>query len=243
MRVLAVYMLQLAATFRSAVSPVGVHRPAAQQSPLPPPLQARHSGASADGPPWPELGATPMLAYNGWLASTEFMGYNNETLYYKLVDQLVASNLAKAGYTTIVRRRTPSSGCHADTASIADAQGVTCNGWIRDNTTGRLTVHKETWPNGFRALVDYAHAHGVKIGAVPPAVTLHCRTPHPHSICVPAGAYTDTGATNCCRDPLTGKAEPGSYGNEQLDVQTFADYGVDQVNGVVHLYFSPSAGC
>ena len=64
-----------------------------------------------------------------------------------------------------------------------------------------------------------------------------------HSICVPAGAYTDTGATNCCRDPITGKAEPGSYGNEQLDVQTFADYGVDQVNGVVHLYFSPSAGC
>ena len=26
-----------------------------------------------DGPPWPELAATPMMAYNGWLASTEFM--------------------------------------------------------------------------------------------------------------------------------------------------------------------------
>jgi hypothetical protein len=44
-----------------------------------------------------------MLAYNGWLASTEFMGYNNETLYYKLVDRLVESGLTAAGYTTIVR--------------------------------------------------------------------------------------------------------------------------------------------
>lgn len=46
---------------------------------------------------------------------------------------------------------------------------------------------------------------------------------------IDTGAYTDTGATNCCRDPLTKKAEPGSYGNEELDVQTFADWGVDQV--------------
>jgi hypothetical protein len=46
-----------------------------------------------------------------------------------------------------------------------------------------------------------------------------------------AGAYTDTGRTNCCIDPFTGKPEPGSYGNEQLDVQTFADWGVDQING------------
>jgi alpha-galactosidase len=55
-------------------------------------------------------------------------------------------------------------------------------------------------------LVDYAHSHGVKIGA-----------------------YTDTGATNCCVDPMTKKPEPGSYGNEEIDVQTFADWGVDQV--------------
>jgi hypothetical protein len=103
MRVLVVRILQLVVAFRVAVAPVGVRRPTWQQ---PPPLQhPRHSAGSAmpDGPPWPELGATPMLAYNGWLASTEFMGYNNETLYYKLVDRLVESGLTAAGYTTIVR--------------------------------------------------------------------------------------------------------------------------------------------
>ena len=56
---------------------------------------------------------------------------------------------------------------------VVAVQGVTCNGWIRDNTTGRLTVHQETWPNGFKALVDYAHSHGVKIGAIMISYLLH----------------------------------------------------------------------
>lgn len=123
---------------------------------------------------------TPMCANACYIGQ----GYNNETLYYRLVDQLVTSGLRDAGYTTV---------------------GVTCNGWIRDPATGRLTTHNETWPHGFKALVDYAHAKGIKIGA-----------------------YTDTGRTNCCRDPMTGQPEPGSYGNEVLDVQTFADWGVDR---------------
>jgi hypothetical protein len=134
-----------------------------------------------DGPPWPELGATPIMAYNGWLASTAFMGYNNETLYYNIVDQLVKTGLREAGYTHI---------------------GVTCNGWIRDPSTHRLTLPttgSRAWPRGFKALVDYAHKNGLKLSA-----------------------YTDTGKINCC-------GEPGSFGNEELDVQTFADYGVDHV--------------
>ena len=53
---------------------------------------------------------------------------------------------------------------------IAFCQQVTCNGWIRDPATGKLTTHNETWPNGFKSLVDYAHAHGVKIG--------ECLAPH-----------------------------------------------------------------
>jgi alpha-galactosidase len=120
--------------------------------------------ALPDGPPWPELAATPNMAYNGWLASTEFMGYNNETLYYNLVDQLVKCGLRDAGYRTI---------------------GVTCNGWVRDETTHKLTLPTtgpRAWPRGFKALVDYAHKHGVKIAA-----------------------YTDTGTINCC-------GEPGAFG-------------------------------
>ena len=98
-----------------AASPTGVapfrnhhhhhhHQQQQQQLEVLPRSSRPAAGSLPVGPPWPELGATPIMAYNGWLASTEFMGYNNETLYYKLVDQLVASNLSAAGYTTIVRR-------------------------------------------------------------------------------------------------------------------------------------------
>jgi hypothetical protein len=52
-----------------------------------PPAMLPHDFELPDGPPWPELGATPSMAYNGWLASTKFMGYNNETLYYNIIDQ------------------------------------------------------------------------------------------------------------------------------------------------------------
>ena len=107
MRMLVASALWLFGDASVAGSPTGVPLPKQQPPPTSRPLRGAHSvehlGDLPDGPPWPELGATPMLAYNGWLASTEFMGYNNETLYYKLVDQLVASNLSAAGYDTIVR--------------------------------------------------------------------------------------------------------------------------------------------
>ena len=107
MRVLVASALWLFGAVRVAGSPTGVPLPNQQPRATSRPLQGAHSvehiGDLPDGPPWPELGATPMLAYNGWLASTEFMGFNNETLYYKLVDQLVASNLSAAGYNMIVR--------------------------------------------------------------------------------------------------------------------------------------------
>lgn len=134
-------------------------------------------------PPWPELQATPTMGYNGWLAATTSNepGARNQSLYYNIVDRLSSSGLAAAGYDTLLA-------------------GV-CIGWVRDSVTKKLEAPKETWPDGFKALVDYAHSKGLKVGA-----------------------YTDTGPVGCCHP-----AEIGSYGHEQLDIQQFADWGVDHI--------------
>jgi alpha-galactosidase len=122
-------------------------------------------------PPWPELQATPTMGYNGWLATTNGgKDHANQTLYYRIADKLVATGLAAAGYDTLL---------------------TVCLGWVRDPVTKKLEAPKATWPDGFKALVDYAHAKGLKVGA-----------------------YTDTGALGCCKPH-----EIGSYGHEELDVQ------------------------
>ena len=139
------------------------------------------------GPPWPELQATPTMGYNGWLAAT--MGHEpdakNQSLYYRIADELVASGLAAAGYDTLL---------------------TTCIGWQRDPVTRQLEAPAATWPDGFKALVDYAHARGLKVGA-----------------------YTDTGAVGCCRIGTPPAREIGSLGHEELDIARFAEWGVDHV--------------
>jgi len=136
------------------------------------------------GPPWPELQATPTMGYNGWLAATTGSepGAGNQTLYYRIADKLVKSGLAAAGYDTML---------------------TVCIGWVRDPVTKKLEAPADTWPDGFKALVDYAHAKN------PP---------------IKVGAYTDTGVIGCCHP-----REIGSRGYEEIDVQTFADWGVDHV--------------
>eukprot|EP00038_Savillea_parva_P011640 m.199004 g.199004 ORF g.199004 m.199004 type:complete len:525 (-) comp20636_c0_seq1:131-1705(-) len=135
-----------------------------------------------DAPPWPELQATPTMGYNGWLAAAmgNETGARNESLYYRLADELVNSGLAAAGYDTLL---------------------TVCIGWVRNPVTHKLEAPAATWPHGFKALVDYVHAKGLKIGA-----------------------YTDTGAVGCCNP-----CEIGSYGHELLDMQQFADWDVDHV--------------
>ena len=123
------------------------------------------------------------MGYNGWLSATtsQIPGARNQSLYYHIADKLVSSGLAAAGYNTLLA-------------------GV-CIGWVRDPVTHKLEAPAATWPDGFKALVDYAHSKGLKVGA-----------------------YTDTGAVGCCNP-----REIGSYGHELLDMQQFADWGVDHV--------------
>ncbi|MFQ3676384.1 MAG: glycoside hydrolase family 27 protein [Fimbriimonadaceae bacterium] len=73
--------------------------------------------------------------------------------------------------------------------------------WEADerDSRGRLQAHPERFPNGMKALADHVHRLGLKFGI-----------------------YTCAGTHTCGR-------RPGSYGFEEIDAQTFADWGVDFV--------------
>jgi alpha-galactosidase len=64
---------------------------------------------------------------------------------------------------------------------------------------GRLVADSARFPGGIKPLADYVHAKGLKFGI-----------------------YTDAGRKTC-------QGRPGSYGSEDLDARTFAEWGVDYV--------------
>ena len=68
----------------------------------------------------------------------------------------------------------------------------------RDPRTGRLTAHPERFPHGIAWLADYVHTRGLKLGI-----------------------YTSAGTQTCAR------TMPGGLDHEEIDAQTFADWGVD----------------
>ena len=68
----------------------------------------------------------------------------------------------------------------------------------RDPATGRMRNHPTRFPSGMKALADYIHARGLKFGI-----------------------YTSAGTQTCA------KTMPGALDHEELDAQTFADWGVD----------------
>lgn len=71
--------------------------------------------------------------------------------------------------------------------------------WEADerDSQDRLQAHPERFPSGIKALADYVHGHGLKFGI-----------------------YSCAGTHTC-------GGRPASYGYEEIDAQTFADWGVD----------------
>ena len=70
--------------------------------------------------------------------------------------------------------------------------------WEADERVdGRLTWDAEKFPNGIPALADYVHSKGLKFGI-----------------------YSCAGSHTCA-------GKPASYGYEEVDAQTFAEWGVD----------------
>jgi len=120
------------------------------------------------------LALTPPMGWNSWNPFGENV---NERVIRETADAMVSSGLKDAGFSYIV---------------IDDYwQGT------RDTVTGVLNFNPERFPSGIKALADYVHSKGLKIGI-----------------------YSDAG-TMTCGD------QPGSFGYEENDAKLFADWGID----------------
>src|SRR2546422_6510295 len=70
---------------------------------------------------------------------------------------------------------------------------------VARDRAGRLVADSARFPGGIKPLADYVHSKGLKFGI-----------------------YTDAGRLTC-------QGRPGTYGSEEIDARTFAEWGVDYV--------------
>ncbi|KAH6771039.1 alpha-galactosidase 1 [Perilla frutescens var. hirtella] len=121
------------------------------------------------------LASTPPMGWNSW---NHFNCMIDEKIIKQTADALVSTGLAKLGYNYV---------------NIDD-----CWAEINRDDKGALVPKKSTFPSGMKALSDYVHSKGLKIGI-----------------------YSDAGLFTCS------KKQPGSLGHEELDAKTFASWGID----------------
>ncbi|XP_031373114.1 alpha-galactosidase 1-like [Punica granatum] len=121
------------------------------------------------------LGLTPPMGWNSW---NHFNCKINEKIIKETADALVSTGLAKLGYEYV---------------NIDD-----CWAEIARDTKGNLVAKNSTFPSGIKALADYVHSKGLKLGI-----------------------YSDAGYFTCS------KTMPGSLGHEEKDAKTFAAWGID----------------
>ncbi|GIH05041.1 alpha-galactosidase [Rhizocola hellebori] len=131
--------------------------------------------------PSPATAATPVVPIAappmGWNSWNRFGCNIDENLIKQTADAIVANNLDDLGYFYV-----NIDDCWM--ASTRDAQG-------------RLQPHATRFPSGIRALADYVHARGLKLGI-----------------------YESAGTATC-------QGLPGSLDHEVIDAQTFAGWQVD----------------
>ncbi|XP_020979701.1 alpha-galactosidase [Arachis ipaensis] len=121
------------------------------------------------------LGLTPPMGWNSW---NHFDCQINEDLIRQTADAMVSTGLSALGYHYI---------------NIDD-----CWGELNRDSQGNLVAKASTFPSGIKALADYVHSKGLKLGI-----------------------YSDAGNQTCS------KTMPGSLGHEVQDAKTFASWGVD----------------
>ena len=119
------------------------------------------------------LALTPPMGWNSW---NHFACDVNEALIRETADAMVASGMKDAGYQLV---------------NIDD-----CWHGERD-ADGFIQPDAERFPSGMKALADYVHAKGLKLGI-----------------------YSDAGWKTC-------GGRPGSRGHEYQDALTYARWGID----------------
>src|SRR5215210_7476887 len=127
----------------------------------------------AYGQKFEQLAMTPPMGWNSW---NKFGCNVNEALIRETADALVASGMKDAGYVYV---------------NIDD-----CWHGKRD-ALGFIQPDPERFPSGMKALADYIHSKGLKLGI-----------------------YSDAGWKTCGE-------RPGSRGHEYQDALTYARWGVD----------------
>ncbi|KAI3941720.1 hypothetical protein MKX01_018310 [Papaver californicum] len=121
------------------------------------------------------LGSTPQMGWNSW---NHFQCNIEEKLIKETADAMVSTGLAAVGYNYI---------------NLDD-----CWGELNRDSQGNLVPKASAFPSGIKALADYVHSKGLKLGI-----------------------YSDAGTFTCS------KQMPGSLGHEEQDAKTFASWGVD----------------
>ncbi|RID68170.1 hypothetical protein BRARA_C00347 [Brassica rapa] len=121
------------------------------------------------------LALTPQMGWNSW---NHFQCNINENLIKQTADAMVSSGLSAIGYKYI---------------NIDD-----CWGELKRDSKGNLVAKASTFPSGIKALSDYVHSKGLKLGI-----------------------YSDAGTLTCSQ------TMPGSLGHEEQDAKTFASWGID----------------
>jgi alpha-galactosidase len=131
-------------------------------------LPINHSHALTNG-----LALTPPMGWNSWYAAGVGI---NESYIKSIADDISTNGMREAGYNYV---------CMDD-------------GWAgyRD-TNGVMVADTNKFPSGIKALADYIHSKGLKLGI-----------------------YTVFGPTTCA-------GLPGSFGHEVQDAQTYAEWGID----------------
>ena len=119
------------------------------------------------------LSLTPQMGWSSW---NNFQGNINEDIIKSVADAMVASGLKDAGYTYI---------------NIDD-----CWHGKRD-ADGFIQADPKHFPHGIKALADYVHSRGLKLGI-----------------------YSDAGSETCA-------GRPGSLGHEYQDALQYARWGID----------------
>jgi alpha-galactosidase len=120
---------------------------------------------------------TPPMGWNSW---NKFKGNINEDIIKEIADAMVSSGMKDAGYIYL---------------NLDD-------NWMENparGSNGNLIPDQKRFPNGIKALADYVHDKGLKLGI-----------------------YGDRGLRTCMNI-----SESGSYENEQRDANTFASWGID----------------
>ena len=121
------------------------------------------------------LAQTPPMGWNSW---NKFACNVSEQLIRETADAMVSSGMQSAGYHYV---------------NIDDCWQVS------RAPDGTIVADATRFPSGIKALADYVHGKGLKLGV-----------------------YTDAGTLTC-------QKRPGSLNHEQQDIKTYASWGVDYV--------------